>query len=41
MPIAEQYLGYAKNSVLDLPLNAKDPQKGLYTPILVAVCPLS
>ena len=36
-PIAEQFLGYAKNSVLHPALSAKSPPKGLYGLILVAV----
>jgi len=36
-PIAEQFLGYAKNSVLRPALDARNPPKGLYALILVAV----
>ncbi|KAF8235146.1 hypothetical protein L208DRAFT_1258301, partial [Tricholoma matsutake] len=36
-PVADKFLGYAKNSVLQPALNASNPPKGLYALILTAV----
>ncbi|KAI9436780.1 hypothetical protein F5148DRAFT_1294502 [Russula earlei] len=36
-PIAAKYLGYAKNSILHSPLDAKHPPKGLYVLIMTAL----
>ena len=38
MPFAQKYFGYAANSVLYPPLDARHPPKGLYAMILLAVC---